>query len=371
MKSRTPYFKQCITRFVNSRTDQLYAMGPYDRIPYGALDAEDFLKAVDMKKEDAKKAIIETYYWQIAAFNPRAAKDEITMLLVMILRYYIIKKDKTMIELTLIYLSFSGKYYPSIHYAIFPVVEPSKYRYVMDYVVNNLTNKYEFKIEGHVLGAVRSVAVKCADTYTKKIIEGKDEGLVYFIQQLHTRIKSILKNVAKEYYTAYQNRDYITFNSDNTTEDDYHLADSDSLNAERDIEKAITKIQSSTVNYKYCKMSSDTLVKTEEVKQILESVLNDQNNMPTVRELVRCLVYTFYQQSKSKSVTDIQFLTYTISPKSNSINPLVIRAKKIIEDWLEQYSDRYRKRKKRLATQNAYVTSIRKYFAVVIHTANK
>lgn len=371
LKTRAPYFKQCVTRLVNARSDQMYAIGPYDRIPYGAIEADDLLKSVDITKDEIRKALVQTYYWPVASFNPRAAKDEITVLLVCILRYFLLKKDKNMVDLTLIYLSFSGKFYPSIHFAIFPIVEPSKYRYVMDYVMNNLTNKFEFKVEGNVLAAVRSVAIKCKDTYTNKLSRLKDEDVVYFIQQLHTRIKGILKNVAREYYKAYQNKDYITFNSDNTSDEDYHLADSDMLQAERDIERAISKIQSSTINYKYCKMAANVNVKTEEVKQILENILNDTNNMPEVRELVRCMIYAFYQQSKSKSVSDIQFLTYSIAPKANSINPLVIRIKKIVEKWLETYSGKYRKRKKRIATQNAYICSIRAYFAIVVHTANK
>ena len=53
----------------------------------------------------------------------------------------------------MIYLSFSGKFYPSIHYGLFPKFPPSEYRHIMEYVVNNkLNNKYDLKREGSVFG---------------------------------------------------------------------------------------------------------------------------------------------------------------------------------------------------------------------------
>ena len=279
------------------------------------------------------------------------------------------------VELATMYLSFTGKFYPSIHYAMFPVVEPSKYPHVMDYVVNNLSLKFDLKRTGSVIGAVKSINQSWIAAYGKEFKEYEDDDVSYLVQQLHQRIKAFIKNIAILYYKAYENKDYIVLNSDNQTEEEIQLADSDVLQAEKAIERAMSKIQSMNVDYGYCKLASgnqkDALVKTEEVKQIIESILNDKKNIGTVKELVKLLVYTYFAQSKSKLVSDIAFITFSITPKPNTKDKYLLRTKDITTTWLDTYSERYRARKKRLATQNAYIKAVLMYFTLIIHTANK
>lgn len=372
LRTRTPYFRQLFSRFVDKRSEQLFATGPLDRISYTLNDAEDLFNTMQITKQQVKQALSETYFWSIPAFNPRYAKDEITMLILCIIRYFSIKKDRKSLEMAMIYLSFSGKFYPSIHFMAFPKAEPSKYAHIMAYVINNLSNKYEIKSQGSVFGAVRKVAYTWYDTYEKDIETFDDEDCAYLVQQLHNRIKAFMKNIAKEYYKAYENKDYISFDGDNVAdENDYHLADSDSMKAERIIEHTMEKINTMSVDYRYCKMAADTNVKAEEVKSIIESILNTKVYLSDVKEYIRILVYTYFQYYPSKDVSDISFITFSIAPKPNSKDPHIIRAKEIVTKWLEDVSERYNKRKKRIATKNSYERSVAAYFTFMIHVTNK
>lgn len=372
MSSRAAKFKQCISKFVDRRNQQLFDTGPYDRMAYGSIDADELHSAVDIDRVQVKKAISETYYWNIAAFNPRYAKDEPTVLIMSLIRYYIMKKNIKDAQLAALYLAFSGKFYPSIHYAMFPVAEPSKYREVMEYVMNNLSQSFEFKKSKTVIATIKTISDKWLESYERMFKSFSDEDIAYLVQQLHNRIKSVIKNIAKEYYKAYENKDYIVYNSENQSAEDFHLADSDSLQCEKFIDKAMAKIQSNTIEYKYCKMASSSLVRAEEVKQILESIINDKHTIGDIKIVVRNMIYTYCAEPKStKEVADIQFLTYTITPKPNTSNKHLLKIDEIVEGWLDTYSTRYAARKKRLATKNAYKKSIKFYFALIIHTANK
>lgn len=372
MSSRAAKFKQCISKFVDRRNQQLFDTGPYDRMAYGSIDADELHSAVDIDRVQVKKAISETYYWNIAAFNPRYAKDEPTILIMSLIRYYIMKKNIKDAQLAALYLAFSGKFYPSIHYAMFPVAEPSKYREIMEYVMNNLSQSFEFKKSKTVIATVKTISDKWLESYERMFKSFSDEDIAYLVQQLHNRIKSIIKNIAKEYYKAYENKDYIVYNSENQMPEDFHLADSDSLRCEKFIDKSMAKIQSNTIEYKYCKMASSSLVRAEEVKQILESIINDKHTIGDIKIVVRNMIYTYCAEPKStKEVADIQFLTYTITPKPNTANKHLLKIDEIVEGWLDTYSTRYAARKKRLATKNAYKKSIKFYFALIIHTANK
>ena len=373
LTKNTNKFKQAIGRFINERNRSMFDTCPCDRIYYGEDDAADMFNAVGIAKREVTEAIEGTYYYPMSNFNPRAAKDEMTVLMLTIIRYFNKKNDRKNTELAMMYLSFSGKFYPSIHYMSFPKVQPSEYRHVMEFVVNKmLSDKFYLKTQGSVFGAIKAYGNTWLESYQSMFRNYDDEDVVYLIQQLHNRIKTFMKNIASLYYEAYENKDYITYDSDSLAEDDYHLADNDSLKAERYIEKSMEKVNSTSVDYKLCKMSSDNNVKTEEIKSIIEAVLNDRNNILEVKELIRLLVYTYFgNPGSSKDVSDIAFITFSVAPKPNTKDANIIKIKNIIEGWLEDNSISYRKRKRRLATKNSYNRSILMYFTLIIHIANK
>jgi len=366
-------FKQCIARFIEKKSIYLYDIAPCSRVYYGADDSDDLYKSVGISESEIASIIQKTYYYPMASFNPRAAKDEVTILMIMIIRYFYMKKMQKELELASIYLAFSGKFYPSIHHSSFPKVQPEQYRHIMEYVVNNmLTNKFDLKIHGSILGAIKSICLTWLNTYDKLFKSSDDVDIVYLIQQLHDRIKSFMKNIASLYYEAYENKDsYITYDSDSLDADSYRLADNDSLKAERIVEKSIEKLNTASIDYKLCKMCSDSNIKTDEIKSIVEIIISDKDSILEVKELIRLLTITYFQSSKTKDVRDIAFITFSISAKPNTKDKNIIRIKKIVEGWLDDNSPSYRKRKSRLATRNSYNKAILLYFVLLIHIANK
>ena len=373
LAKNTSKVKKCIDKFINARNQYIFDTCPCDRIYYTTEDADEMFAAVGMDKETIKRQLAGTYYYSIAAFNPRAAKDELTVMMMAVIRYYfVVKKDRKMAELCMIYLAFSGKFYPSCHYSSFPATQPSKYRHIMEYVVNNmLSEKFYLKTEGTVFGAIKKFGVTWMEGYEKEFKTFSDEDVVYMIQQLHNRIKTFVKNIARLYYEAYENKDYISYDSDSFEQGDYHLAESDSLMAERVIERSMNTINTSAVNYKYCHMSADNNVRAPEIKSIIEAIVNDKDKILEVKELVRLLIYTYFARNQRKDVTDIKFITFSIAPKPNTQDKSFIRIKEIVEDWLEDVSVSYRKRKRRIATANSYYKSVLMYFVIVIHYSNK
>lgn len=387
MNKNANKFKQCIARFVEKRSNELYDIAPCDRIYFGQEDLDDFYKSTEIEIAEVQSAIEQTYYYPMANFNPRAAKDEFTIAMMCVIRYFYLNHKEKELELSMIYLAFSGKFYPSIHSGQFPKFQPSEYRYIMEsvefkdsfhqvlneYVVNNsLSNRFDLKREGTVFGAIKSICITWKDSYKNRLKSFDDEDIVYLIQQLHNRIKSFMKNIAEIYYDIYQKKDrYFTYDGDSLDQDDYHIADSDSLKIERIVEKTLNYINNTSVDYKICKMASDTNVKTDEVKSIIESILNDRDNISEVRELLRIIVTEFYASNANTDVTDIKFITVSITPKPNTKNPNLIRQKEIVESWLDENSPAYRKRKSREATKSSYHKSVLTYFVLMIHNANK
>lgn len=371
LQRNTAAYKNNIQKFIQARSQDLYDTVPVRRIPFGADDIDDFFKAIKIDRNEITSYLKQTYYWDMN-FNPRAAKDEFTMTMMMVIRYFIMKgKDKDA-EISAIYLAFSGKFYPSIHSQKFKI-PPEKYRHIMEYVLNNvLTQKYDLKREGSVFGAIRSICQTWLRTYTPKFKNPDDEDVADMIQQLHGRIKSFLGNIASAYYDAYEKKGlYITYGSDSFEQDNYRIADNDSLLAERCVENSMNWITSRGVDYRLCRLASDKNVSTDEIKSIIESIQEDRNNLMLIRELMQIIVVEYFAESKQKDVTSYEFISKSIVAKPNSKNKNIIRQKEIVEDWLCENSPQYRKRRSRPATKSSYNKSILTYYVLVINAANK
>lgn len=371
LDKNTSKFKSVMTKFIERRSKELYSDAPYDRIYFTTEDENEMFNAIGVSRETIRSYMNKTYFAEEANFA-QAAKSEMTMLDMCIIRYFFLKNKTKELELALIHLSFSGKFYPSIHYGSYPKVEPVAH--VMLYVVNNqLSNKFDIKTQGSVLGAVKNIAVTWIKTYSSKFKSFDDEDVVYLIQQLHNRIKSFMKNIASEYYKVYEDKDnFMTYDSDSLDADNYRIADNDSVRAERIVERAMTRITSTGVDYRLCKIASSDLVKVDEIKSIIESLLSDRKVLAEVKELLGLLVTNYFANCKGdKDVTDIAFITYSIAPKPNAKNKDIVRQHEIIEGWLEDNSTAYIRRRSRAATKSAYFKSIYTYFTLIITESNK
>lgn len=369
-KNQTKY-KKNIQTFIEERSKELYEIAPYTRIYFGQKDIDNFFHAIGLKESQIKQCLTKTYYWNMR-FNPQAAKDPFTVTMMMVIRYYMLKGDRKNAEISAIYLAFSGKFYPSIHYSKFPVVQPIEYKHVMDYVVNNmLTQKFDLKREGSVFGAIRSICITWLNTYEDLFKDPDDEDVADLIQQLHGRIKSFMGNIASLYYKAYEDGNYISYDSDSEDEDNYRIADTDSLRAERIVENTMAVINNNNVDIKLCSMASDQNVKVAEVQSIIESIQSEPTNIPIIKELLRIIVNEYFVNSKVKDVNSLEFVRISIAAKPNTKNKNIIRQKEIIESWLDENSPQYRKRKSRLATKSSYYKSVLTYYVLLINKANK
>lgn len=365
-------YRKAVSNFISSRTDQLYDIAPFSNMYFISSDADSIYKAVGISVDQIYEAILNAYFMPIPNFNPRSAKDEFTAMQMCIIRYFISKKYAKDLELSIVVLLLSGKFYPSAFSMSFPNVAPIEYKNIMIYAVNNkMSNKFELKTSGSVFGALRSIGTTWVDTYDEMFSRFTDEDYVYLVQQLQTRLRSFMKNIAEVYYECYDNKDYLTFDSDNYEEDNYRLADSDSLKVDRIVENTMTKINTSKADYGICKMVSSDLVRIDEVKSIIDSIITDPDKQSEIKELVRLMVTMYFTNSKTKDIRDISFLTYTISAKPNTKDPNLTRQKEIVTNWLEKSPSNFMRRRSREGTANAYYRAVYSYFAIVIQTANK
>lgn len=376
LDTRKNNWLRLISLFMQKRSAQLFDIAPCDRIFYTDEDRTELVSALNISFNEIRTYLKDTYYWNIGAFKPSQAKDEVTIICLCVVRYFALKKDQKNLELAMIYQAFSGKYYPSIHFGFFRTVAPSKYRHIMEYVVNHkLFAKYDLKAKGSVIGAIKSINATWAQAYAKQIKDFDDEDICYIIQQIHNRIKSFMKNIAALYYEAYENKEYISYDKDSLPEEGdtaaFHLSTNDSFKLQQVVERTMEKITTSQVDYSICKSCADSNVKVEEVRSIIETVLEDKEKIALIREYLTLMVASFMNETESREINSVRFIRYCVKPKPNTKDRHHIRIKEIIEGILDDVSIGYRKRKHREATKQSYHFALNMYIALMTVRANK
>lgn len=371
LKKNMNKYKLYLSKFINSRSDLLYSNMPSKQAYFSQADVDDYFSSTGIDPKIVKNAISHTYYSDIANFNPSYAKDECTVALLCTIRYCILNNKKKELDLALINMGFSGKYYPSIWYASFPKVAPQEH--IMEYVVTHMcSNKYDIVREGSVIGAVKSISNTWISSYKSKFREFHDDDVVYLIQQLHNRLRSFMNNIASLYYEAYQNKNmYITYDSDDVSEDNYHLASNDAFVMDRCVNNTMIYMNSHSVNYRLCKMASNNLVSLDEIKGIMDAISSNNDNMILIKEYITLLIVCYFRSSKSRNVNDLEFISKSITPTPNSKDKYILRKKELLDKILMNNSENFNRRRNRNATESAYYRAINAYFSLLIQEANK
>lgn len=367
-------FKNNIFDFINDNSSQLYDVAPYDVIYFKQKDIDNIFKSLGITEQEINEIMKDCFFWKIP-YNPPAAKEPYVLVCMMAIRYCLINKKKKDAELITIYLAFSGKFYASLFTGVvFTKVAPSKYKTVMDYVVNNmLTDKFSLRTQGNVFGAIKLLCVTWLDTYGDYLIGKPDDDEVgKMIQQLRDREKSFLMNIAKLYYSAYENKNYLNYETDNLSDgDEFRITDNDSLKATRYTENAINYLVSNSVSLTICNKCKDQNIKATEVKDIMESILSDKNNLKDLYRVVNILICDFMRNYPNKSVGSVDFIANSIKMKPNSKDAYILEMKKIILNWLDENSPNYRRRKSRVATAISYYKAVLMYLVLAISYSAK
>ena len=360
-------YKKFVNDFFAKRDTEVYDALPCSRIICSEDEMDQLFVALNINKADVEAAIKETFFAQVKNFNPKAALHAFTLTQLCIVRYYHLMNSRQDRDLSILLLAFSGKFYPSLHYKSYPTVMPV--RHVMEYVVNNkLSQKYDLASQGSIMGAVKSITNTWVTTYNSKFKTFTDLDIKSLIEQLRSRLGSFMRNIASEYYKASDDKDiYMSYSYDSFEQDDYHIADNDTLKVEKITEAVATSIASNGVDYKLCKACSDENITPNEAKAVIESIVMDRDNILPIKELVSLMITTYFAIAKNKDVTDIEFIAYTIAPKPNAKQPEILRQKELVENFLSDSGTAYLRRRSRISTRNSYERCVKMYFALLIH----
>lgn len=360
-KNNENEFKRVVGRYIDVNNRALTSIGPSSRPMFNPSDEEPLYRMSHMTGLEVRKHIRENKYiksqWQIMN-NP------FNTVISMFIRYGIISKNKNLQEVALTYMALSM--YPSLHNKYYEF-EPNEN--IMAYTISNLSYKYKIRNTGNLLIAMQETMYTCLEHHVDDLVKGTDKGLVDFVMDVKTRLNSMMRNIANEFYDNHKSGKYLNTDGDSFEEEKYHEADSNIYAVNRYTNDVTIKMTSQMVNdhtvtiaAKSCKVS------VNELRNYILAITNKKEKKE-MHDLIEAII-TSYLLSPGVTSKDMKdnnkFLEHALNlyKKSNTTDKNVIRIKTILDEWMEDVG--VYKKTQRAATINDFRKSIYLYFVFSI-----
>ena len=190
-KQNVTAYEKIVSGFFDRNSDELSAPGPMKMIVFSDQEMAKVYSLTGTSAPEIKGYINKS---KAIVSKGQIQKYPFRMLLSNIVRYFSLKKNDNMVSMTVSYLALN--IYPLVFYNFFKF-KPNEN--VMNYTINNLSNKYKIKQTGTLFAGIVETAMGAYTLHRKGIEAGDDYSLVQFILAIRTRLNSFIKKIAKEY----------------------------------------------------------------------------------------------------------------------------------------------------------------------------
>lgn len=331
-------YKMLISQFFEKNTPKLTTPGPQYLIVFGDADKDEFYKLFGITKEEivfAMKNVIKSA-GSSAEFK-YLTNNPFLSFLYYIIRYFTLHHDDKALNATLglfsidVYWSIFTKYFPN------GVIEP-----VMNYTIDNLTDKFIIKKAGTIFGALTESAKHSYEFHKSKIRTGNDPDCIAFLQRIRNDQNSMFRTISGIYYDNHKKGNAITTRNDDYDPENPILDDITSASTE--VQATVNRVcmpmiangvdislaeaaaaigNVSVTNLRIYLMKIFVNERLDEITQIVESIL---------------FLYINGEHKSSRDIRSAHFLYWTCAlfKKTNSKDGNIVRINTILNRWGEE-----------------------------------
>lgn len=355
-------FSAIVASYVDRNVNRLSTAGPSKRTLFSDMERNKVYDLIDFDPKICKAIVKQSNYikasWKIV-------NDPFNLVMMMILRYAKLNQLDQINQLAVTYLTLSM--YPSLHYKYFKF-EPNEA--IMEYTINNLSNKFKVKQVGNILQALVDTTALADKTYDKNIRHANDKELTDYINAYKTRLNSLIKKIRDAFEKDYRSGNYMNTERDNEDENDFKTSDSNSLLIQRIVDQVVLKLSVNGPDSRIVDISAKmNQVSVNETRNTLNQLTQNKDESVNIRALCESILY-LYLFNGENHVNDLngsKFLTFCLAvyKKSNTNDENVIKVKSILDTWIEKYSETYRKTQ-RVATLNNFRRALYTFFVFTL-----
>ena len=327
--------KRIMSDFIERNTDKLTTPGPQYLIVFGDQDKELYYELFEMKKQeviDSMKSVIKqtgsNSDFKYLLGNPFLA------ILYYTIRFFTLHKDVKALNATLgmfaidVYWSIFTKYFPN------GVIEA-----VMQYTIDNLTDKFIIKRAGTIFGALMESAKRSYTFHEQKIRSGNDAECVSFMQRIRNDQNSMFRTLSSIYYKNHkEGRSIATRNDDydpnNPILDDVHTS---STEIQSVVDKSCMPMISNGIDIALAEAAARMSNISISTLRVYLTKIFVTERLEEITSLVESMIF-LYINGEHKSARDIksQYFLYwsaALFKKTNSKDGNIININAILDKW--------------------------------------
>lgn len=354
-----------IGKYLDRNANALYDTGMTEKIYFLDSDKEAIYSASNLTKQQITKTIKKSTYIKASW---RILNEPLNISSVLILRYYAKNNMRKELELFLTFYSFY--FYATLYFKYFPF---GANKNIMDFTINNLSRKFKLKQSGSIIETITSTALTSHDTYTKELIRGEDGDFAKYVYALKTRLNDILKNVKNEYEKNKASNNYMNYDEDDYSEDNFHLADNMSYIIRNKSQAAVIKLNTYGADMQLANLAAQlSQVSKNEIRNVITHL--SDNDTEDITRLCELILQLFLEggENNSADIRGQKFIVkcLEIYKKSNTNDKIIIDIKNILDKWLMKNSAKYRQTN-REATLSNFRRAIFVYFVLHIQMSSR
>lgn len=357
--------KRHIAEYIDRYSDVLSDIGMSKKIFFLNGDKEILFKTSGLTDKQIKDIIKQSPFiknnWKILNESHHIAAT-------LIIRNLLLNKNKKDAELVAIYY---GMYFYVLRYAqYFPYGANEN---IMNYTINNLTNKYKIKQEGSLYKAIASIITVSHNTYTDELIRGKDEDIGKYVMALRTRINDFIKNIKNEYNKNHSKKNFLNIDSDDESDENYHISDNTSYAVERIANAALMNNVTYGADIELASLAANAGgVSKNEIRNVVLKIVDEETD--DVLKLFK-LILQIYLVDNDNDIDDINGQKFVVKSlelykKTNTNDDSIKQIKDILDKWLNKYSISYRKTNRKPTLSN-FRKAIYIYFVMYLQKTGK
>ena len=286
-------------------------------------------------KETIKKATVIKSTWKVAT-NP------FYILSITVARWFKINNMENEMLAVMIYMSYV--LYTSAHTNSFKHL-PNKE--IMDYTINNLSNRYIIKQKGTIQGSIEhTIGEAMTGRFNDELIRGTDLDIKDIIYALQTRMHSFMNNIAKEFYENHKTGRYMFHEEEDQSEENFHLSDNISFKIDRVVQLVSSAIITEGFDYNTCikrAVSLNAGTSSKKLIAMLDTLV--EKDMESIKEMISDILTLFIYKNTGNKIEDVgstKFLSEALQIyKSNAQDDVTSKIKERLLHWIEITSEKY------------------------------
>ena len=251
----------------------------------------------------------------------------------------------------------------------FKFTTSQKYQNVMQYTINNLSNKFILKRTGSVYQSLVETTAGLIKKYPKLLSSESDEDVFKYIMNCVTRVHNLVKNVFAQFKKNYDSNRYIN-SLKSTDEEDGRLLDRDNAGSmiEKLSDNTLLSIKSNDVDIRIINIvAKSNQLTVLSMRSAMERIY--KNERDDIKVILKELLSVFLIEEK-RSADDICSPSYLntvlkVYRQTHSLSKSIINIKNTLDKILKKNSDDYVSTT-RAATKSNFKKATFMYFSLIL-----